>query len=236
MLGTKFGFKYRFTLSTRSKEKKAKYLGTDKDWNNAKNAIKKALGKLKIKFNETPGEAKFYGPSLDVQIKDSLGREWQCSTIQFDFNVPERFDVTYVDKEGKKVRPFMIHRALMGSMERFFGVLIEHYAGAFPLWLAPIQVKVMTITDKSLSYAEQVADSLSSQGMRIELDKRNEKINLKVREAEKEKIPYMAIVGEREEKEHSISVRERHRKNRGSMTVEAFLNELQEKCSSKILS
>ncbi len=232
-----FGFqKLSYELSVREPVCSDKYEGCDEDWEKAEQSLIRALEAEKLQYKRMEGEAVFYGPKIDIKVFDALGRPWQGPTIQFDFNLPGRFDVTYIGKDGHPHHVFIVHRTVFGSLERFIGSLIEHYKGNFPLWLAPVQVKVMTITDKSLEYAEQVAHSLSSHGMRVELDKRNEKINLKVREAEKEKIPYMAIVGEREEKEHTISVRERHRKNRGSMDVETFLKELQEKCDNKTLS
>jgi threonyl-tRNA synthetase len=232
-----FGFQeLSYELSVREPACSDEYAGCDEDWVKAEQSLVHALEAEKLEYKRMEGEAVFYGPKIDIKVFDALGRPWQGPTIQFDFNLPGRFDVTYIGKDGNQHHVFIVHRTVFGSLERFIGSLIEHYKGDFPLWLAPVQVRVMTITDKSLPYAEQVSDSLSSHGMRVELDKRNEKINLKVREAEKEKIPYMAVVGEREEAEHSISVRERHRKNRGSMTIEAFLKELQEKCSSKTLT
>lgn len=232
-----FGFKeLAYELSVREPACSDKYAGCDEDWAKAEQSLIHALEAEQLDYRRMEGEAVFYGPKIDVKLFDALGRPWQGPTIQFDFNLPGRFDVTYVGKDGNPHHVFIVHRTVLGSLERFIGSLIEHYKGDFPLWLAPEQVRIMTITDKSRGYAGQVADTLSSHGVRIELDVRNEKINLKVREAEKDRIPYMAIVGEREEKERAISVRERHRKDRGSMTVEAFLQELQEKCRSKTLN
>jgi threonyl-tRNA synthetase len=232
-----FGFQeLLYELSVREPACGDKYAGCDEDWDKAEQSLVHALEAEQLEYKRMEGEAVFYGPKIDIKVLDALGRPWQGPTIQFDFNLPGRFDVTYVGKDGNPHHVFIVHRTVFGSLERFIGSLIEHYKGNFPLWLAPVQVRVMDITDKSLDYAKQVADSLSSRGMRVELDSRNEKINLKIREAEKEKVPYMAVVGEREQKEHTVSVRERHRKDRGSMTIDTLLNELQDKCDSKTLS
>jgi threonyl-tRNA synthetase len=232
-----FGFeKLSYELSVREPSCADKYAGCDEDWERAERSLLNALEKEKLEYKRMEGEAVFYGPKIDIKVLDALGRPWQGPTIQFDFNLPGRFNVSYIGKDGDPHHVFIVHRTVFGSLERFIGCLIEHYKGNFPLWLAPVQVRVMTITDKSLEYAEKVTETLSSNGIRVELDRRNEKINLKVREAEKEKVPFMAIVGEREEQEQMISIRERHRKNRGSMTVESFLNELHEKCDNRTLS
>lgn len=232
-----FGFqKLEYDLSVREPGCGEKYAGSDEDWEQAERSLIHALEAEHLEYKRMEGEAVFYGPKIDIKVLDALGRPWQGSTIQFDFNLPGRFDVTYVGKDGNPHNVFIVHRTVFGSLERFIGSLIEHYKGDFPLWLAPVQVRVMTITDKSLGYAEKVTDTLSTNGMRAELDSRNEKINLKVREAEKDKIPYMAIVGEREEHEETVSLRERHRKNRGSMKLDALLDELQKKCKNKTLT
>lgn len=216
-----FGFnEFEIYLSTRPLDK---YVGHLDDWKKAEDSLSKALQSSGLPFKIDEGGGAFYGPKIDVKVKDCLGRLWQCSTIQFDFNLPDRFDITYIDNEGKRARPFMVHRALMGSMERFFGVLIEHYAGAFPLWLSPVQVVILNITDKQLDYCKEAATKLRNAGIRVELDDRNEKINLKIREATLQKIPYMAIVGEREKQAGSISVRTRSQGDKGSQNLEDFI-------------
>lgn len=202
-----FGFKYRFTLSTRSKEKKNKYLGDDKVWNKAEDAIKKALKKLKIKFDVEPGEAKFYGPSLDVQIKDSLGREWQCSTIQLDMQLPERFGITYTDKDNKQKTPYMLHRVIYGSLERFIGILLEHYKGHLPLWLAPVQARVINFTDKNNQSCEVLVEKLKEQNIRADIDLGSEPLQGKIKQAEMEKIPLIIVIGDKEEKAGTLAVR-----------------------------
>ncbi len=232
-----FGFqKLQYDLSVREPGCSDKYAGCDEDWQKAEQSLIRALEAENLDYKRMEGEAVFYGPKIDVKVFDALGRPWQGPTIQFDFNLPGRFNVTYIGKDGDPHNVFIIHRTVFGSLERFIGSLIEHYKGDFPVWLAPVQVRVLTITDKSRAYAEQVSNALLSHGIRVELDGRNEKINLKVREAEKEKIPYMAVVGEREEKEHTLSLRERHRKNRGAITLNSLLDELREKCDSRTLT
>jgi threonyl-tRNA synthetase len=185
-----------------------------------------------VDYRVDPGEGVFYGPKIDIKIKDVLGRSWQCSTVQVDFNNPERFDLAYTGEDGKAHQPIMIHRALMGSIERFFGILLEHYAGAFPLWLAPVQAVVLTITDKQQDYAGQVVGALKNAGFRAEPDFRNEKIGFKIREAEKSKVPYMVVVGDKEVQSATISVRGRAGANHGSMPVPGFIDLLQREVSS----
>ncbi len=209
-----FGFnEFDIFLSTRPE----KFVGTPESWDHAEGALKRALEASGLPFTVDPGEGVFYGPKIDIKIKDVLGRAWQCSTIQVDFNLPERFDVSYRDEKGLDARPIMIHRALMGSLERFFGCLIEHYAGAFPLWLAPVQMIVLTITDRNADYAREVNDTLLREGFRVELDSRNEKLGFKIREAQKRKIPYQLVIGDREEAERLVSPR-----RRGGGTLEAM--------------
>ncbi|TES92522.1 MAG: threonine--tRNA ligase [Candidatus Cloacimonadota bacterium] len=229
-----FGFQnLNYELSVRDPDNKDKYAGFDKDWEKAEASLVKALEAEKLDYKRMEGEAVFYGPKIDIQMYDALGRKWQGPTIQFDFNLPGRFDVTYVGKDGNQHNVFIVHRTILGSIERFIGTLIEHYKGDFPVWLSPVQVRIMTITDKSIDYAERVNNTLIPHHFRTEVDKRNEKIDLKVREAEKERIPYMAIIGEREEKENTVSIRERHRKNRGSFSIVDLIEELNEKCKKK---
>lgn len=225
-----FGFdQYDIYLSTRPE----KYVGSDEHWELSTQALKQALDKKQLVYREDPGEGVFYGPKIDIKIKDQLGRAWQCSTIQVDFNLPERFQMTYMGSDGNDYQPIMIHRALMGSLERFIGVLIEHYAGAFPLWLAPEQVRVMNITDDQAEYCDQVYTYLRNVGIRIEKDVRNEKLNYKIREAQLMKIPYMLIVGEREKEDGTVSVRKRDGQTLAAITIEAFLKLVQEECDAK---
>ncbi len=214
-----FGFKdYDIYLSTRPE----KYVGSDEHWQQSTDALKMALEKKGLNYKIDPGEGVFYGPKIDIKIKDVLDRSWQCSTIQVDFNLPERFDIGYVGEDGKEHQPIMIHRALMGSLERFLGILIEHYAGAFPVWMAPVQARVLNITDNQLPYAQDVFESLRSAGVRIEHDLRNEKLNYKIREAQLQKIPYMIIIGDKEMEEKTITVRLRNGKNLPAMPVAEF--------------
>ena len=209
------------------------YVGTLSNWEKATDALKGALDKAGLKFEIDPGAGVFYGPKIDVKIKDSLERTWQCSTIQVDFNLPERFDVKYIGEDGSAHQPIMIHRALLGSLERFFGCLIEHYAGAFPLWLAPVQAKVMTITDKQNDYASEVLNQLLNSGIRGEADLRNEKVGFKIREAQLEKTPYMLIAGNKEVESKTISVRKRDGTDMGAMGIEKLVEILKEEINSK---
>ena len=219
ILGT-FGFaEFEVYLSTRPE----KSVGSDENWTLATNALEAALKGRGIAYQVDSGEGVFYGPKIDIKIKDVLGRSWQCSTIQVDFNNPERFKLAYTGEDGKYHQPIMIHRALMGSIERFFGILIEHYAGAFPLWLAPVQAVVLTITDKQHEFAAKIVSELKSHGYRVEADIRNEKIGFKIREAEKNKIPYMLVVGDKEVQSDMVAVRGRSGTNLGTMPIEALL-------------
>ncbi|MFN3921451.1 MAG: threonine--tRNA ligase, partial [Caldimicrobium sp.] len=199
-----FGFnEYEIFVSTRPE----KFVGDPQVWEKAENALKWALEKKGLEYNIDPGEGVFYGPKIDLKIKDVLGRFWQCSTIQVDFNLPERFNLVYVGEDNHFHRPIMIHRALLGSLERFLGVLIEHYAGAFPFWLSPVQIKVLTITDRNIPYAEKIYEKLKKYGFRVEKDFRSEKINYKIRVAQMEKVPYMIILGDKEEATGTLSLR-----------------------------
>ena len=225
-----FGFEdYEIYIST----KPEKYVGDDEMWELATNSLIKAVEKAGLKYDIDEGGGAFYGPKIDIKIKDALGRAWQCSTIQFDFNLPERFDVTYRDKDGKEKRPYMIHRALMGSLERFFGTLIEHYGGNFPVWLAPVQVKILPITDQNIDYARKIFDNLFSHGYRVELDERSEKIGYKIREAEKQKIPFMIIVGKEEEEKNIIAVRKHGEGDIGKMSQDDFKSLLDDLIKNK---
>ncbi|MDF0650234.1 MAG: threonine--tRNA ligase [Nitrospira sp. LK265] len=215
-----FGFhQFEVFLSTRPKES----VGGDEHWTLATSALEAALKSRNISFHLDPGGGAFYGPKIDIKIKDALGRSWQCSTVQVDFNNPERFELSYIGEDGKAHRPIMIHRALMGSIERFFGILIEHYGGAFPTWLAPVQAVVMNITDHQRDYIVAVVAQLRAAGFRAEADLRNEKIGFKIREAEKAKVPFMLVAGNREMQDGTLSVRGRSGSNLGSMTVAEVL-------------
>ncbi len=215
MLGT-FGFnEFQMFLSTRPE----KAVGTLEEWDQATQALEQALKDGGYDFKEDPGEGVFYGPKIDVKIQDALGRSWQCSTIQIDFNNPQRFGLSYIGEDGKTHKPIMIHRALLGSIERFFGILLEHYGGAFPVWLAPVQVQVLPISEKHDVYAKKVAQELRENQCRVDLDLRNEKVGLKIREAEKSKVPLMVVVGDREAETETVSVRQRGGKNLGTKTV-----------------
>ncbi len=230
MLGT-FGFKeYDIYLSTRPE----RYVGTLKSWELATEALKISLEKKGLAYQVDPGEGVFYGPKIDIKIKDMLGRPWQCTTVQVDFNLPERFSLVYVGEDGQHHQPIMIHRALLGSLERFLGVLIEHYAGAFPLWLAPVQVKVMTITDAQIDYGKMIVDECISKGIRTEGDFRNEKIGLKIREAQLAKIPYMLIIGNKEVKEKKVSVRKRGGEEMGSVSLDDFASRIKDEIDRKL--
>jgi threonyl-tRNA synthetase len=222
-----FGFdQYEIYLSTRPE----KYVGSEEHWQKSTDALKQALEKRGLEYQLDPGEGVFYGPKIDVKIKDILGRSWQCSTIQVDFNLPERFEVCYIGEDGKEHQPIMIHRALMGSLERFIGVLIENYAGAFPVWLAPVQARIMNITDVQGEYCEKVYQELRQSGIRIEKDLRNEKLNYKIREAQLAKIPYMLVIGDREVESGTVTVRERSGKNLPPMSVEDFATKIKDEC------
>jgi threonyl-tRNA synthetase len=218
-----FGFKdIKVELSVRGGDENAHYLGSDEDWNRGEAALVDALSQKGIPYQRIEGEAVFYGPKIDIRVEDAIGRTWQLTTVQFDFNLPERFQLEYIGEDNKPHRPLMIHRALFGSMERFFGVLIEHYAGAFPLWLAPVQVAVLPITDRVNDYANEVARELRGTGLRVETNLRSEKIGAKIRDAQLQKVPFMLVLGDREMEEKSVAVRERSRGDIGVMTLADF--------------
>jgi len=225
-----FGFAhYDIYLSTMPE----KYVGTPGNWERATNALQRALDVRELSYEIDPGEGVFYGPKIDIKVKDSLNRPWQCSTIQVDFNNPERFDMTYRGSDGKEHRPIMVHRALMGSLERFFGILIEHYAGIFPLWLAPVQVEILTIAERHASYAATLAEQFKSEGIRTEANVDNEKIGYKIRNATVRKIPYLVIIGDKEIAENRITVRKRSGENIGPFTADEFIGMIKEKVKSK---
>src|ERR1700689_3182149 len=229
-----FGFiDYKAEISTWDGGASGKYDGEAKDWELAEGALRKACDRIGIIANVIPDEAAFYGPKIDIKLVDAIGRLWQLSTVQFDFTLPRRFDLEYVADDGKKHQPLMVHRALYGSIERFFGILIEHYAGAFPVWLAPVQAVVLPITDRHAEYAQKVVNQLKEAGLRVELDDRKEKVNLKIREAQLQKIPYMLVVGDREAQEGSVSVRNRKHADQGAQKVEEFLAGIQRLIDTK---
>lgn len=224
-----FGFEYHVELSTRPE----KFIGTIKMWNQAENALKKALNSVKLKFKFNPGDGAFYGPKIDFHIKDSLGRTWQCATIQVDFAMPERFDLHYVDQESKHQKPIIIHRVVYGSVERFIGILVEHYSGAFPTWLSPIQVRVMSLTDRNVSFGEKVRDELIKNNIRVDTDFESNTIEHKVREAQLQKIPYMLTIGDKEEKNQTLAVRTRDGKVKFNVKLDDFIKQVSEEIESK---
>ena len=213
-----FGFEYEMEVSTRPE----KSIGSGEDWERATQALMETLKAKNLPFDVNEGDGAFYGPKIDVKLKDAIGRRWQCATIQVDFAMPERFDLFYVGADGERHRPVMLHRVILGAMERFIGVLIEHYAGAFPVWIAPVQAILLTVTDRHIPYAERTFEQLIRRGIRVEKDLRNEKLGFKIREAQLQKIPYMLVVGDREEKEGTFSPRERSGATLGSMGVDEF--------------
>ncbi len=218
-----FGFEYVMELSTRPKNS----IGSDADWVRATNALRSALEDSGQPFELNEGDGAFYGPKIDVKLKDALDREWQCATIQCDFTLPERFDLTYVGSDGEKHRPVMLHRVIVGSIERFIGVLIEHYAGSFPLWLSPVQAIVLNVTDNQAAYAQQAFEQLRNAGIRVELDLRNEKLGFKIREAQMAKIPYMLVIGDREMEMQTVTPRFRDGKSLDAMSVSDFVSLVQ---------
>lgn len=226
-----FGFsEYEIFLSTKPPKDT---VGDDQAWIEATQALRKALDAIGLNYSVDEGGGAFYGPKVDIKIKDCLGRTWQCSTVQVDFNEPERFDMTYMGEDGREHRPIMIHRALMGSLERFFGVLLEHYGGAFPVWLAPVQARILTIADRHLPYAQEVLGQLQAAGLRADADTRSEKINGKIRDAQMEKIPYMLVVGDREVEQKAAAVRVRTGENRGALPLSEIVRLIQSKRDAK---
>lgn len=225
-----FGFnEFDVYLSTRPE----KSVGSDESWEQAEKALANALDAAGLEYVVDPGEGVFYGPKIDIKIKDSIGRSWQCSTVQVDFNLPDRFDLEFINEKGLPERPVMVHRALMGSLERFFGCLIEHYAGAFPMWLAPVQATILTITDRTNDYAEKVCEELNSKGFRVEVDKRNEKLGYKIREAQLSKVPYILVVGDKEMENNTVSPRSRKEGELPVMTIEDLAEKLNKEVIAK---
>jgi len=236
-LGTRilrtFGFQeYKIHLSVRDPRNLGKYLGGEEVWQRAEGALRGALDQLGLAYETAEGEAVFYGPKIDVHLVDALGRLWQVMTVQVDFNFPEKFDLTYVAEDGREHRPIMVHRAIFGSLERFFGILIEHYAGAFPVWLAPVQAVVIPIADRHVPYAERVATRLRERGFRVEVDARSERMNYKIREAQLQKVPYMLVVGDKEVEADTVNVRERTGESRGTLSIEDVARLLEERVAS----
>ena len=226
-----FGFKYKVELSTRPEDS----MGTEEEWNMATDALRKALDELGLEYEINEGDGAFYGPKIDFHLQDSIGRTWQCGTIQLDFQMPQRFELEYTGEDGAKHRPIMIHRAIFGSIERFIGILIEHYAGKFPVWLAPVQVKVLSITDRTKDYAESVCAMLKERGVRAELDTRNEKIGYKIREAKLEKVPYVIVVGDKEAEEGTVNVNKRGVEEKLILSKEAFADLVVKEDAEKIV-
>ena len=225
-----FGFKYHVELSTRPEDS----MGSDEDWEAATEGLKKALDEMGLPYVINEGDGAFYGPKIDFHLEDSLGRTWQCGTIQLDFQMPQRFDIHYIGTDGEKHRPIMIHRVVFGSIERFIGILIEHYAGKFPAWLAPVQVKVLSVSEKSRPYANQILAELKTKGIRCEVDNRDEKIGYKIREARLQKIPYMLVLGEKESDDGTVvAVRSRDKGDLGSVKTDEFITNVLNEISSK---
>lgn len=225
-----FGFKYHVELSTRPENS----MGTDEDWELATEGLRGALNDLGLDYVVNEGDGAFYGPKIDFHLTDSIGRTWQCGTIQLDMQLPQRFELEYTGADGEKHRPIMIHRVVFGSIERFIGILIEHFAGAFPTWLAPVQVKVLPISEKYMDYAENVKKKLDEVGIRVELDTRSEKIGYKIREAQQAKIPYMLVVGQKEEEDGTVAVRSRVAGDEGTKSLDAFITDIQKEIETKV--
>jgi threonyl-tRNA synthetase len=221
-----FGFEYELEISTRPE----KAIGSDEDWERATHALKSALDDTGLPYEINEGDGAFYGPKIDIKLKDALDRKWQCATIQCDFTLPERFDLSYIGSDGEKHRPVMVHRVILGAIERFIGVLIEHYAGNFPLWIAPVQVKVLNVTDSQAAYVEQVCEELRSEGVRVQADLRNEKLGFKIREAQMEKVPYMLVIGDQEVAAGTVTARHRSGENLEPMKPADFIRFIHEEC------
>jgi len=224
-----FGFEYEVELSTQP----ADYIGTDEDWKLATDALRNALEDNKIEYKVNEGDGAFYGPKIDFKLKDALKRKWQCATIQCDFTLPERFDLTYIGADGERHRPVMLHRVILGAIERFMGVLIEHYAGAFPVWLSPTQCIILTVTDKHIPYAETVYDKLTQAGIRAEKYFENEKLGYKIRQAQMQKIPYMLVIGDKEMEAGTVAPRIRDGSNLGALPVQEVIALVHEMCEKK---
>jgi threonyl-tRNA synthetase len=228
---TRFGFKYKVELSTKPENS----MGSAEDWEVAEAALQGALDEINMDYKINPGDGAFYGPKIDFHLEDSLGRRWQCGTIQLDFQLPQRFDLSYIGSDNEKHRPIVIHRAIFGSLERFIAILIEHFGGKFPTWIAPVQVKVLPISDKFNNYAEDVVKLLKDNNIRVSLDKRTEKIGYKIREARNERVPYIIVIGEKEQQENKISVRSRKNGEEGLSSLEEFISKVKYEIDNKVL-
>jgi threonyl-tRNA synthetase len=229
-----FGFeRFEVELSTWDGGASGKYAGSPEEWKMAEDSLLAALQERRIEAKMMPDEAAFYGPKIDIKLLDAIGRPWQLSTVQFDFNLPQRFELEYTGEDGEKHRPVMVHRALFGSVERFFGVLIEHYAGAFPMWLAPVQVGIVPISEKHLEYAQKVKQQLEAAGLRVEVDSRNEKMNAKIREFTLQKVPFVLVMGDKEAAADAVSVRTRGKGDEGSVPLVAFIERAKGLVSSR---
>lgn len=226
-----FGFEYDIELSTRPDD----YMGSDELWDKAEDALKNVLKKLDYEYKINEGDGAFYGPKIDIHIKDALKRSHQCATVQLDFQLPEKFDLTYVDEQQKKIRPVVIHRAVFGSIDRFLGILIEHFGGAFPTWLAPVQVKVITVSNIHKAYAEEITLRLKQEGIRVELDLRDEKLGYKMRKAQMKKIPYILVLGDHERKNQSVHVRKYGKEESKEMKLEDFISRLKNAIENRCL-
>ena len=227
----KFGFKYYIELSTRPENS----MGSDEDWEAATEGLRGALEKLELPYTVNEGDGAFYGPKIDFHLEDSLGRTWQCGTIQLDFQMPLNFDLEYTDEKGEKQRPIMIHRVCFGSIERFIGILTEHFAGKFPVWLAPVQAKVLLVSEKSAGYAQRIYNALRAAHIRCEIDNRNEKIGYMIREAQMvDRVPYMVVVGQKEAEENTVSIRSRDTAETTTMPFEEFLAKIQREIQERI--
>ena len=225
-----FGFKYNVELSTRPENS----MGSDEDWALAENGLRDALDAAGLKYVINEGDGAFYGPKIDFHLIDAIGRTWQCGTIQLDFQLPQRFELEYVGADSEKHRPIMIHRVIFGSIERFIGILTEHFAGKFPLWLAPVQVKILPVSDKYMDYAKKIYEMFDNEGIRVQLDGRSEKLGWKIREAQKEKGPYMMIVGEKDETDGTVSVRNRGGVDEGALDPRAFIARMKKEIAEKV--
>ena len=227
---TLFGFKYHVELSTRPENS----MGSDEDWENATSALRSALDDMGLNYVVNEGDGAFYGPKIDFHLEDSIGRTWQCGTIQLDFQLPQRFEMEYVGEDGGKHRPIMVHRVAFGSIERFIGILIEHFAGKFPVWISPVQVKILPITDRQVAYASELCEKMKAVGIRVEVDDRSEKIGYKIREAQMEKVPYMLVVGEKEAEAGQVAVRRRDKGDMGAVSAEEFIATVQKDIAEKL--
>jgi len=225
-----FGFEFGIELSTRPENS----MGSDELWEMAEGALKNVLNNLGKEYELNEGDGAFYGPKIDFHIKDCLGRSWQCGTVQLDFQMPERFDLTYVGEDGEKHRPVMLHRVIFGSIERFIGIITEHFAGAFPTWLAPVQVKILPIADAHVEYANKVKEELQKVGIRVELDDRQEKIGYKIREAQLQKVPYMLVVGDKEKEANAVGIRSRKDGDIGAQKLEEFISKIKEEIENYV--